>query len=580
VHTIANSDHPYKGFDVNYDASLNVVINKWLSFSSTNRIAANYSKGTTFYSPLVAGQFHGTGFLDEQDIVNYGGTFNNLLKFNLTYGKHNISGLAGTAYETGRTEFLGGSGRGLPLGVRVLNVVSNNLSVNGSSDEGSILSFISQVNYSYFNKYFITGSYRLDGSTAFPKSKRYGSFPAISAGWLMSNEDFLKGNRVIDNLKIRAGYGVTGTQDIGASRYLGLYSLSTQYNSQSGAVPLQLPSPNLTWESKYQLNIGADVSFFNRVDLTVDVYRNTTKNLLLQVAQPLSVGFEQRWENVGEIENKGVELTLETRNIQTKIFLWTTDFNISFNSNTLKNLPDTFIKTGEWAISQIYRNNGSLYEFYMPVYLGVDPQTGAPLWEKIIKDDQGNETGREATSNYAEATYEEAGSALPTYQGGITNTFSYKNFSLSVNAYFSHGNKVFSNILRFTMNDGNEPYYNQVVLPDGYSIWTKPGDIASNPSPQNSASSTETSTRYLKDGSFFALRNITLSYSLPQNFSEHLGMHDVRIAASADNIYTFTKFLGQDPQTTITPGIYATPGVSDFKYPNNRQFLLTVNLNF
>jgi len=256
------------------------------------------------------------------------------------------------------------------------------------------------------------------------------------------------------------------------------------------------------------------------------------------------------------------------------------DFNISFNSNKLKKLPATFIKTGEWAISEIYRNGGNLYEFYMPVYLGADPQTGAPLWEKIIKDNNGNETAREATSNYAEATYEEAGSALPKYQGGITNTFTYKNISLSVNAYFLEGNKVFSNILRFTMNDGNEPYYNQVVLPDDYSIWTKPGDIASNPSPQNSASSTETSTRYLKNGSFIASRNITLSYILPQNFSKHIGIQTIRVAASADNVYTFTKFLGQDPQTTITPDIYATPGVSDFKYPNNRQFLLTINVNF
>ena len=580
VHTIANSDHPYKGFDVNYDIALNVGITKWLSFSSTNRISASYNKSTSFYSPVVAGQFHGTGYLEEQSSVNYGGVFNNLLKFNFSKGKHSITGLAGMAYETGRTEFLGASGRGLPLGVKVLNVVSNNLSVNGSWDEGSILSFISQVNYSYANKYFLTGSYRLDGSTAFPKSKRYGSFPAISAAWIISNEDFLQGNNVINNLKLRAGYGVTGTQDIGASRYLGLYSLSTQYNSQPGATPLQLPSPDLTWESKYQLNIGADVGLWKRIDLTVDVYHNTTKNLLLQVAQPLSVGFEQRWENVGEIENKGIEVAISSRNIEGKNFLWTTDFNISFNSNKLQKLPATFIKTGEWAISEIYRNGGNLYEFYMPVYLGVDKQSGAPLWEKVIKDNNGNETGREATSSYADATYEEVGSALPKYQGGMTNTFSYKNISLGVNLYYTGGNKVFSNILRFTMNDGNEPYYNQVVLPDDYSIWTKPGDVATNPSPQNSASSTETSTRYLKDGSFIAIRNVTLSYILPQGFTKRLGLQTIRVAASADNVYTFTKFLGQDPQTTITPDVYATPGVSDFKYPNNRQFLLTLNVNF
>src|SRR4030095_819292 len=198
----------------------------------------------------------------------------------------------------------------------------------------------------------------------------------------------------------------------------------------------------------------------------------------------------------------------------------------------------------------------------------------------LTKDAQGNVTGKETTSNYADATYEEAGSALPKYQGDFTNIFSYKNLSLSADFYFVHGNKVFSNILRFTMNDGNEPYYNQVVLPGDYSIWTKPGDIATNPSPQNSASSTETSTRYLESGSFFQLRNIPLSYIMLQNFSKRLGMQSMRVTASADNIYTFTKFLGQDPQTTITPDIYATPGVSDFKYPNNRQFLLTINLNF
>ena len=125
-----------------------------------------------------------------------------------------------------------------------------------------LISYISQLNYSYKNKYFVTGSYRVDGSTAFQKNNRYGSFPAISAGWLASNEDFLRGNHVITNLKIRAGYGVTGTQDIGASRYLGLYSLTSQYNNESAATPSQLPSPGLTWESKHQTNIGIRCRIF------------------------------------------------------------------------------------------------------------------------------------------------------------------------------------------------------------------------------------------------------------------------------------------------------------------------------
>ncbi len=293
--------------------------------------------------------------------------------------------MAGVAFEGGTMETLGGSGRGLPFGLKVLNVVSSNLSVNGYYDKSALISYISQANYSYKNKYFLTGSYRIDGSTAFQKNNRYGAFPAISAGWLVSNEDFLKDNHVIDNLKLRAGYGVTGTQDIGASRYLGLFSLTSQYNSQSAATPSQLPSPDLTWESKYQTNIGMDISFIKRISLSVDIYKNQTKNLLLQVSQPLSVGFETRWENAGEIENKGLEITLSTINIQNRNFSWTTDFNISFNTNTLQNLPASFVKTGDWAISQVYRNGGNLYEFYMPVWLGVDPPNRCALYGKKLQ---------------------------------------------------------------------------------------------------------------------------------------------------------------------------------------------------
>lgn len=470
VHTINNSNHPYKGFDANYDLNINIAITDWLSFASTNRFAAGYNKGSSFYSPLVAGQFHGTGYLEEYSNLNYGYISNDLLKFNFKKGDHSISGLAGAAFEGSQNESLGGSGRGLPLGLSVLDVVSNNILVNGVSDKAFIQSFISQLNYSYQNKYFLTGSYRIDGSSNFPSTKRYASFPAVSAAWLVSNESFFKSKSVIDNLKIRGSWGITGTQDIGAARYLGLYSLSSQYNSQTAATPLQLPSPNLTWESKYQINAGIDIGLFKRINLTVDVYRNLTKDLLLQVSQPLSVGFEQRWENAGEILNKGIEISISSSNIQSKNFEWTTDFNINFNSNKLQNLPADIIKTGSWAISQIYRNGGNLYEFYMPKWLGVDPQTGAPLWEKVIKDANGNFAGTEATSDYAAATFQEVGSALPKYQGGITNTFRYKNLSLSINAYFLYGNKLYSNNLRFVMNDGNEPYYNQIVLPSDYKI--------------------------------------------------------------------------------------------------------------
>ena len=581
IHTIQNSNHPYKNFDANYDLNANVTITPWLSLSSTNRVSAAYFKSSTYYSPLTAGQYHGTGYLTESNTLNYGYISNDLLKFNFNLGPHRISGLAGVAFEGSHTEVNGASGKGLPVGLQVLNVVSNSQAVNGSNDMATLVSYISQVNYSYLDKYFLTGSYRIDGSSAFPSSNRYAKFPSVSAAWLINKEDFLASNRIINLMKLRASYGITGMQDIGSSRYLGLYSLSSQYNGLVAATPSQLPSPDLTWESKHQWDAGFDLGVFKRIDLTVDVYNNITKNLLLQVSQPLSVGFENRWENSGEVVNKGLEIGLSTINIATHDFEWRTDFNINWNTNKLRQFPAVSITTqSTWAISQIYRNGGNLYEFYMPKWLGVDPQTGAPLWEQLTKDASGKIINRQATSNYDSATYQEVGNPLPKFQGGMTNSFRYKGITLSVNAYFLSGNKIFSNALRFTENDGSEPYYNLAVLPKGYKVWTRPGDIASEPSPQNANNSTQTSSRYLKDGSFIAIRNVTLSYDLPKAAIRRLKLDGITVSLSADNVYRATKFFGQDPQTTITPGSYVMPGVSDFKYPNNRQYLFNIDFRF
>lgn len=581
LHTIENSDHNYKGFDVNYDLGVNYRITDWLTFSSTNRVAAAFNKGSNYVSPLAAGTYHGTGYLDELNTLNYGIVSNQLLRFAFKMGDHSLNGFAGAAFEGSQTEYSGASGKGLPEGLRVLNVVSNNQLVNGYNNQGYLQSLLSQVDYNYKEKYFLTGSFRYDGSSAFAPTKQYGSFPAISGAWLISNEDFLAGSNILSYLKLRASYGITGTQDIGASRYLGLYSLTTQYNSFVGAVPYQLASPNLTWESKHQINAGLDIGLFKRINLTLDLYRNDTRNLLLQVSQPLSVGFETKWENAGNVINKGIELGINSANIQNKNFEWHTDFSINFNSNKLQGLPANIVKTGSWSISQIYRNGGNLYEFYMPKWLGVDAQTGGPLWEKVNYDADGNETGRESTSDYAQATIQESGSALPKFQGGFNNNFRYKNFNLRVSTYFNYGNKVFSNNLRFMMNDGHEPYYNQIQMPDDAKIWTGPGDTqATEPSPQNSANSTETSTRYLKNGSYFSIRNIALSYRLPKAWSSKINMEGISVGLTADNVATFSNFLGQDPQTTIQAGGFGTPGVSDFKYPNNRQYLFNINFNF
>ena len=428
LHTLDNASHAYKGFDVNYDVALNLELTPWLTFTSSNRVAAGYNKGKDYFSPLVAGQYHDTGFLNELSTLNYGGISNNLFKVRVERGEHTFSGLVGLAFQGGHTEVMGASGRGLPQGLQVLNVVSSNQLVNGNFNRDAIQSLISQVGYSFREKYFLNASYRIDGSSAFPPANRYGHFPAISAAWALGNEAFLVNSTLVDNLKLRLSYGVTGTQDIGASRYLGLFALTSQYNSAVGAVPLQLPSPNLTWESKHQWNAGLDLGLRDRVSLTVDAYHNVTKGLLLQVPQPLSVGFEQRWENVGQVINKGLELGISTTNIRSNQFEWVTDFNVNFNSNKLAGLPTDIIRTGSWSISQIYQNGGNLYEFYLPKWLGVDSQTGAPVWEQLTKDDQGNVTGSQPTSDYSQATPQRVARRCPLFRVASTISSGTKTF--------------------------------------------------------------------------------------------------------------------------------------------------------
>ena len=580
IHTVKNSDHPSKGFDANYDFSLDFVITPWLTFSSSSRLSASYNKGTNYFSPTVAGEYNGTGFLEESHALFYGGISNNLLRFEHAFDKHRINGLAGVAIEGGRSEFSGASGRGLPEGLRVLNVVSNNQQVNGYFNRNIVQSIISQVNYNYDSRYYLTASYRVDGSSAFPTGNQYAKFPAISGAWFISNESFLQHNPVISSMKLRASYGVTGTQDIGNTRFLGLFALSSQYNSAVGAIPYQLANPGLTWESKHQYNLGMDLSLFKRLNLTIDAYRNLTKDLLIQASQPPSIGFEVRWENAGNVTNKGLEIGLDAEAVKSDNWNWTTGLAFSYNDNKISDLPSEIVRTTSRSVSQIYRNGGRLYEFYMPIWAGVDPETGAPLWEKLERTDNGDVLNRTTTSNYAEATLQEAGSALARYQGGFNNAVRYKNISLQISTAFSKGNKVYSNDLRYVFNDGNEPYYNQIRRPEGTVIWSKPGDIATEPSPQNAANASEPSTRFLKDASYFRIRNISLAYDFAPSLLERVKLSGLTVAFNVDNVFTFTKFLGQDPQTTIVSESFTMPGVADFKYPNNRQFLFSINCRF
>ncbi len=578
-HDIDNSDYNYKGLTADYDMSLNVNIFDWLSFSSTNRLSYSTTLNHTYISPSVAGTYYGDGYIAEDESIFYGAITTNLLHFNKTFGIHSINGLAGVEAEKGISRSLGLTGQGLAEGYDVPSVASSNYTIEGTRSEEIFKSFISQFNYALKNTYFLTGSYRIDASSNFPSNNRVAHFPSVSGSILLNKLGFMNSLSMLDMLKVRASYGVTGDPDIGASRYLGLYSLETQYNGYSAATPYQLENSELTWEKTHQFNFGVDIDLYSRISFNFDLYNNVTKDLIVLASQPLSQGFESKYENAGQVINRGIELTLSTVNIQTHNFTFTSEFSFGTNKNELSGLDDPITTTIN-GVTQIYQNGSELYTFYMPKWLGVDSETGAPLWESITTDNVGNVISREATTNYDEAESQAVGHALPDFTGGINLMFSYKNFTLNVNNTFQYGNDVFNATRIYMDNDGHEYYYNQMVPKDDWSRWTKPGDEATQPSMQNNSLSTETSSRYLEDGSFFKIRTISFQYRLQKKWIDKTPLSAASISLTGNNLFTFTEFWGQDPEVTLTNQTYSMPGVSDFKYPNNKQYILSLNVKF
>ncbi|HYX08785.1 MAG TPA: TonB-dependent receptor, partial [Bacteroidales bacterium] len=578
-HTIENSDHSYHGIGADYDVVLDVKILNWLSFSSSNRMSFSTSKGHNYVSPIVAGTYKDKGYIAEDQSMWYNVITTNLLRFRKEMSSQSISGLAGVEYEKSYNESLGLSGTGLPEGFDVPSVASGEYKLSGSNSNELFRSFISQVNYNYLETYFITGSYRIDATSNFPANNRIANFPSISGSVLLNKTGILNNTPFINLLKLRASFGITGDPEIGASRYLGLFALNYQYNGNPAATPYQLANPDLTWERTNQFNVGLDLEIFKRVTLNLDVYNNVTRDLIILAAQPLSQGFESRYENSGSVTNKGIELNLSTVNIQSGDFRFTSEINFAKNSNILSDIGAPITST-VGGVTQIYRNGAELYTFYLPKWLGVDPQTGGPLWEKITRDADGNITQRESTSNYSEAAPQEVGSALPDFTGGVSLTFEYKNIRLYANGAYQYGNDIYNATRIFMDNDGHEPYYNNMEPNPDWSRWEKPGDIATHPSMQNNALSKETSSRFLEDGSFFKIRTVSLQYDLPGNWINSLKLNKVSLALTANNLFVFTNFWGQDPEVTLNKETWSMPGVSDFKYPNNRQFIFSLNVKF
>jgi len=570
------------------DIRLDVKLFDWLSFSSLNSVGMGYGKYEEVESPLTIEGASSGGVV--RNYLSYSNSFGtiNLLKFNRAFGDHTISGLVGMEGGTYFEEYdVGGIGQGIFPNQDILSVAGKGVP-SGDKRENNSISILSQFNYNLLSKYFVTASFRRDGSSKFAPENKYGNFYTLSASWLISNEQFLK-NSGINLLKLRTSYGAVGNETFPNNTlypYFTSYSFIYKYNNKSAAYPDNLGNAYLSWETSYPFNVGIDYGMFDRFEVNVDFYNTVTKDLLFQDPTAYSKGFKFQWKNVGEIRNRGVELSIQGDVIRTSSLVWNLQFNISSNKNTLLKLSDKNVDQIELNANDIYQvliEGKEAFMWYMPKWLGVDPDNGDPLWEKIIYDENGKETGREATNSYSKADFQPVGSPFPLFNGGFGTLLSWKGLSLSAAFNYVYGNEIYNATRKEIDNDGANNNVVAMKLRKDWSRWEKPGDNATHPKPVlgGNKNSYEHSSRYLEDGSYLRLRNIKLSYSLPKAWVNRILVDEMLISLSADNLFTWTNYSGMDPDVPLyRTSTWNLPGLSYFKYPISKQYLVGIEINF
>ncbi|MEI9947277.1 MAG: TonB-dependent receptor [Chitinophagaceae bacterium] len=379
----------------------------------------------------------------------------------------------------------------------------------------------------------------------------------------------------LNELKLKASYGEQGNEDIlfddGTSNYYAyqnLYTLGWNNVAFPGALPAGLPNPQLVWEGNKVFNIGADFAVFkNRLQGTLEFFNRISDNLLFDVPLPPSTGNDDITKNVGTMKNYGVELQLGYNAVQSKNFDWRVDVNFTHFNNKITKLPQEEIITGTKKLMV----GRSIFDFWVKDYAGVDAATGDALFYKDVLDANQKPTGeRTVTNNSNNASFYYKGTAIPDLTGGVTNSFRYKDFELSCLLTFSVGSKFYDGNYASIMHFGD---YGFAWHKDILQRWQKPGDITNVPRVENSlANQNPISTRYLFNGSYLNIKNVTLNYTLPKELLGRLGLSGVQIYANVDNVWLFTSRKGMDPQRSFT-------GTSDFSFPPFRTMTIGLNLN-
>lgn len=536
-------------------------------------------------------------------------TNSNTLTWKQKIKKHSYDVMLGHEIVFRGTEYLLGQSMDFPfdnLGNDNLGVGATPSRVTSSRSDNKLLSFFARANYNYNDRYLLTATMRADGSTRFSAKNKWGYFPSFSAAWRISEENFMKGIDWISNMKLRFGWGLVGNDRISNYLSLDLYE-TTKYGVGNQVVtvltPKQLRNSNLKWEASSTVNLGLDLGFFdNRLNVTADFFIKNTKDLLLAQSLAHVTGFESQMQNIGKIQNKGIELSLTSSNIERKNFTWQTNFNISFIRNELKALADGVDAmyacsgfdsnfTAYDYVAMVGESLGLIYGYeFDGIYQSDDFYTSASTGELILKpgvtDNQryteGVEPGvvkyKDQDGDGVITTNDRTviGNALPKWYGGITNTFNFYGVDFSFMFQFNYGNDVY-NATRLFSTQSRLGRKN--MLAEVADRWS-PTNASNNVPKYDGYITNDVYSRFVEDGSFLRLKTMTLGYTFPREWTKKFKVSKLRVYAQAQNLFCITGYSGYDPEVSMAASNPMTPGLDWGAYPKSRIFTVGLDLQF
>ena len=538
-------------------------VNFGMDYSTRNRL---------FYMNSQHGnQANAGGLLYKYNYRTQSYTFNQLLTWNRTFGLHNIDILLGHEWYAYKYNYLQAGKSNLVDGILELRPGTSLQAADSYQIDYRINSFLSRFNYNYDDRYYLSASLRSDASSRFHKDHHTGIFWSLGANWRVSKEAFMKDVDWIHNLSVKVSYGEQGNDNLGTYyAWQSLYDLEYANGNNIGAIIASLENREVTWEKNSNLNAGFEAALWGgRLRIDFEYFYKKTTDMLLNYPMALSTGFDGYYDNVGNMRNTGFELNIGATPIRTNDFEWNVNVMLNKTNNKVLKLTNESpeIITG----IRVIKEGMPIYTYYMSKSAGVDPATGAQLYWAYDKDEAGNITREYVTDDYSTATkckyYQ--GSRIPKLYGSIGTDLSWKGLSLSILTTYSLGGKIYDGLYESGMDLW---YISSTWHKNQMRRWQKPGDITDVPRVEI-GQSYAANDRFLIDASYFAIKNITLAYSLPKAWMNKIGIDAIKVFASADNVALFTHLNGMDPQYNFTGG-------TNYDYSPNKTYTIGLEVNF